>query len=229
MIGRTLGHFEIVDKVGEGGMGVVYKARDTHLDRFVALKILPPAKAEDVDRRRRFAQEAKTASALNHPGIVTIYDITQHEGIDFIAMEFVPDDADRVIPRYGLRLNQILDYGVQIADALAAAHAAGIVHRDLKPANVILTEQGRIKVLDFGLAKLVDRPGLVMHDDASTVSEPGPVTDQGAILGTVAYMAPEQAEGKRSTRAVTSSVLVPCSTRWRPESEPSRATHRFRP
>ena len=171
MIGRTLGHFEIVDKLGEGGMGVVYKARDTHLDRFVALKILPPAKAEDVDRRRRFAQEAKTASALNHPGIVTIYDITQHEGIDFIAMEFVPGRTlDRVIPRHGLGLNETLDYGVQIADALAAAHAAGIVHRDLKPANVIVTEQGRIKVLDFGLAKLVERVGLSARDDA-TVSE----------------------------------------------------------
>ena len=196
LIGRRLGHFEILDKLGEGGMGVVYKARDTHLERFVAIKILPPAKAEDVDRRRRFAQEAKTASALNHPGIVTIYDITQHEGIDFIAMEFVPGRTlDRVIPRHGLGLNETLDYGVQIADALAAAHAAGIVHRDLKPANVIVNEQGRIKVLDFGLAKLVERVGLSARDDA-TVSQASPVTDHGAIVGTVAYMAPEQAEGK---------------------------------
>jgi serine/threonine protein kinase len=177
-------------------MGVVYKARDTHLDRFVAIKILPPAKAGDVDRRRRFAQEAKTASALNHPGIVAIYDITQHDGVDFIAMEFVSGRTlDRVIPRHGLGLNETLDYGVQIADALAAAHAAGIVHRDLKPANVIVTEQGRIKVLDFGLAKLVERVGLSARDDA-TVSQASPVTDQGTIVGTVAYMAPEQAEGK---------------------------------
>ena len=161
MIGHTLGHFEILEKLGEGGMGVVYKARDTHLDRLVAIKILPPDKVADGDRRRRFVQEAKTASALNHPGIVTIHDITQHEGIDFIAMEFVPGRTlDRVIPRHGLGLKETLDYGVQIADALAAAHAAGIVHRDLKPANVIVTDHGRIKVLDFGLAKLVDRPGL---------------------------------------------------------------------
>jgi len=197
MIGHTLGHFEILEKLGEGGMGVVYKARDTHLDRLVAIKILPADKVADRDRRRRFAQEAKTASALNHPGIVTIHDITQHEGIDFIAMEFVPGRTlERVIPRHGLGLKETLDYGVQIADALAAAHAAGIVHRDLKPANVIVTEQGRIKVLDFGLAKLLDRPGLVAWDDAPTATHPAPVTDQGAIVGTVAYMAPEQAEGK---------------------------------
>jgi len=197
MIGRTLGHFEILEKLGEGGMGVVYKARDTHLDRLAAIKILPPDKVGDRDRRLRFAQEAKSASALNHPGIVTIYDIAQHEGIDFIAMELVPGRTlDRVIPRRGLGLNETLDYGVQIADALTAAHTAGIVHRDLKPANVIVTEQGRIKVLDFGLAKLVDRAGLAAWDDAPTATHPAPVTDQGAIVGTVAYMSPEQAEGK---------------------------------
>ena len=197
MVGQTLGHFEILEMLGEGGMGVVYKARDTHLDRLVAIKILPADKVADRDRRRRFAQEAKSASALNHPGIVTIHDIAQHEGIDFIAMEFVPGRTlDRVIPWHGFGLNETLDYGVQIADALAAAHAAGIVHRDLKPANVIVTEQGRIKVLDFGLAKLVDRPGLAAWDDAPTATHPAPVTGHGAIVGTVAYMSPEQAEGK---------------------------------
>ena len=197
MIGRTIGHFEILEKLGEGGMGVVYKARDTHLDRLVAIKILPPDKVADGDRRRRFAQEAKTASALNHPGIVTIYDITQHEGIDFIAMEFVPGRTlDRVIPRHGLAVRETLDYGAQIADAIAAAHAAGVVHRDLKPANLIVTAQGRIKVLDFGIAKLVDRPGLSALDAAATATRSVAGTDQGAILGTVAYMAPEQVEGK---------------------------------
>jgi eukaryotic-like serine/threonine-protein kinase len=197
MVGQTLGHFEILEKLGEGGMGVVYKARDTHLDRLVAIKILPADKVADRDRRRRFAQEAKSASALNHPGIVTIHDIAQHEGIDFIAMEFVPGRTlDRVIPWHGFGLNETLDYGVQIADALAAAHAAGIVHRDLKPANVIVTEQGRIKVLDFGLAKLVDRPGLAARDDAPTATHPAPVTGHGVIVGTAAYMSPEQAEGK---------------------------------
>jgi len=178
-------------------MGVVYRARDTRLDRLVAIKILPADKVADRDRRRRFAQEAKSASALNHPGIVTIHDIAQHEGIDFIAMEFVSGRTlDRLIRRHGFGLHETLDYGVQIADALAAAHAAGIVHRDLKPANVIVTEQGRIKVLDFGLAKLVDRAGLPAWDDAPTATRPAPVTDEGAIVGTVAYMAPEQAEGK---------------------------------
>ena len=197
MIGRTIGHFEILEKLGEGGMGVVYKARDTHLDRLVAIKILPPDKVADGDRRRRFAQEAKTASALNHPGIVTIYDITQHEGIDFIAMEFVPGRTlDQVIPRHGLAVRETLDYGAQIADAIAAAHAAGVVHRDLKPANLIVTAQGRIKVLDFGIAKLVDRPGLSALDAAATATRSVAGTDQGAILGTVAYMAPEQVEGK---------------------------------
>jgi len=197
MIGQTLGHFEILEKIGEGGMGVVYKARDTHLDRFVAIKILPADKVADSDRRRRFAQEAKAASALNHPGIVTIYDITQHERVDFIAMEFVPGRTlDRVIPRHGLRLKETLDYAVQIAEALAAAHAAGIVHRDLKPANVIVTDHGQIKVLDFGLAKLVERVALPAWDDGPTATRAAPVTDQGAIVGTVAYMAPEQAEGK---------------------------------
>ena len=192
-----LGHFEIVDKLGEGGMGVVYKARDTHLDRLVAIKILPADKVADGDRRQRFVQEARTASALNHPGIVTIHDITQHDGIDFIAMELVPGRTlERIIPRYGLGLKETLDYAIQIADAFAAAHAAGVVHRDLKPANVIVTDHGRIKVVDFGLAKLVNRPGLRGLDDAVTGTNAAPFTDQGAIMGTVAYMAPEQAEGK---------------------------------
>src|SRR5262244_4084306 len=134
-LGRTLSHYRILEKLGEGGMGVVYKARDTHLDRFVALKILPPEKVADPDRKRRFVQEAKAASALNHPNIVHIYDIDQQEGIDFIAMEFVPGKTlDQLIPRHGMRLNESLKVSVQMADALAAAHAAGIVHRDLKPA-----------------------------------------------------------------------------------------------
>ena len=197
MIGRTLAHFEILEKLGEGGMGVVYKARDRHLDRLVAIKLLPPDKVADRDRRLRFVQEAKTASALNHPGIVTIHDIAQHEGVDFIAMEFVPGRTlERVLPPRGLGLNEAVDYAMQIGDALAAAHAAGIVHRDLKPSNVVVTEQGRIRILDFGLAKLVDRPGPAMWEEGPTDTHPALVTAQGAIMGTVAYMSPEQAEGK---------------------------------
>ena len=194
MIGRTLGHFEILEMLGEGGMGVVYKAHDTHLDRLVAIKVLSAERAAGLDRRR-LVQEAKTASSLNHPGIVTIHDITSHEGVDFIAMELVPGRTlDRLIPRHGLPLSEALDYGIQIANAVAAAHAAGVVHRDLKPANVIVSDRGRIKVLDFGLAKLVHNgPGA---DGAATATRTAPVTEQGVIVGTVAYMSPEQAEGK---------------------------------
>ena len=197
MIGRTLAHFEILEKLGAGGMGVVYKARDTHLDRLVAIKLLPPDKVADRDRRLRFVQEAKTASALNHPGIVTIHDIAQHDGVDFIAMEFVPGRTlDRIIPSRGLGLNEAVDYAMQIGDALTAAHAAGIVHRDLKPSNVVVTEQGRIRILDFGLAKLLDPSGRAMWEQGATDTDAALVTAQGAIMGTVAYMSPEQAEGK---------------------------------
>jgi eukaryotic-like serine/threonine-protein kinase len=196
MIGQTLGHFEILELLGEGGMGVVYKAHDTHLDRLVAIKVLSPERAAGLDRRR-FVQEAKTASSLNHPGIVTIHDITNQEGIDFIAMELVPGRTlDRLIPRHGLPLPEALDCGIQIANAVAAAHAAGVVHRDLKPANVIVSDRGRIKVLDFGLAKLAANIGPGAADGAPTATRTSPVTEQGVIVGTVAYMSPEQAEGK---------------------------------
>src|ERR1041385_6168519 len=132
----TFSHYEVLEKLGEGGMGVVWKARDTRLDRLVALKVLPADKVSDPERKRRFEQEAKAASALNHPNIITIYDIGQTDGTDFMAMEFVPGSAlDQLIPRRGLRLNEALKYAIQVADALAAAHAAGIVHRDLKPGN----------------------------------------------------------------------------------------------
>src|SRR6266487_3229493 len=142
MVGRTISHYEILEKVGEGGMGVVYKALDGRLDRLVALKVLPPQKVADSDRKRRFVQEAKAASALNHPNIITIYDIGSADGIDFIAMEFVAGKTlDRCIPRHGWRLDEALKYSVQIADALVAAHKAGIVHRDLKPGNVMVTER----------------------------------------------------------------------------------------
>ena len=197
MIGHTLAHFDILEKLGEGGMGVVYKARDKHLDRLVAIKILPPDQIANPDRRLRLVQEAKTASALNHPGIVAIHDIAHDKGVDFIAMEFVPGRTlERVIPRRGLGLTETVDYGIQIADALAAAHAAGIVHRDLKPSNVIVTEQGRVRVLDFGLAKLFDRAGLAGADDGPTATHTGLLTAEGVIAGTVVYMSPEQAQGK---------------------------------
>ena len=195
MIGRTISHYEVIEKLGEGGMGVVYKARDSHLKRFVALKVLPPEKVADPERKHRFVQEARSASALNHPNIVTVYDIDQSDGIDFIAMEYVEGKTlDELIGRKGLKLSEALKYAVQIADALAKAHAAGIVHRDLKPGNVMVTAEGRVKVLDFGLAKLTEA---APESQDSTTQLEHPATESGMIVGTVAYMSPEQAEGKK--------------------------------
>jgi len=195
MIGRTISHYEITEKLGEGGMGVVYKARDTRLKRFVALKVLPPEKVADAERKRRFAQEARAASALNHPNIVTVHDIDQADGVDFIAMEYVEGKTlDELIGRKGLKLNEALKCAIQIADALAKAHAAGIVHRDLKPGNVMVTPDGRVKVLDFGLAKLTETAPVGPEDSTLTAA---PSTELGAVVGTAAYMSPEQAEGKK--------------------------------
>ncbi len=175
-------------------MGVVYKARDQHLDRFVAIKVLPPELVADPDRKRRFVQEAKAASALNHPNIITIHDIASDNGTDFIVMEYVQGKTlGQLIPRRGLKLNDVLKYAIQIADALAKAQAAGIIHRDLKPGNIMVDEGGLVKVLDFGLAKLTERPQI--GEEESTQSIP-PWTDEGTILGTAAYMSPEQAAGK---------------------------------
>jgi serine/threonine protein kinase len=157
MVGRTVSHYQIVERLGAGGMGVVYKARDTHLDRFVAIKVLNPEKVPDPQRKARFVQEAKAASALNHPNIVHIYDIGTDAGADFIAMEYVTGKAlDQLIPRKGMRLNEALKIAAQVADALARAHEAGIVHRDVKPSNLMVDEHGVVKVVDFGLAKLTE-------------------------------------------------------------------------
>jgi eukaryotic-like serine/threonine-protein kinase len=198
MTGRTISHYSVEEKLGEGGMGVVYKALDIRLDRFIALKILPADKVADPDRKRRFIQEAKAASALNHPNIITIHDIDQADGVDFIAMEHVDGKTlDHVIPRNGMRLSELLKYAIQIAGALSRAHAAGIIHRDIKPANIMVTPDGHVKVLDFGLAKLTE----VVEDNTQAPTAPMKAandgTGEGTILGTVAYMSPEQAEGKK--------------------------------
>ena len=151
MIGHTIDHYRIESKLGQGGMGVVYKARDAHLDRPVAIKVLPADKVADPGRKQRFVQEAKAASALNHPNIVTIHDIRSVDGVDFIVMEYIEGQTlDELVPSKGMRPAQALKYAVQIADALAKAHGAGIVHRDLKPSNIMVTDEGRIKILDFG-------------------------------------------------------------------------------
>jgi eukaryotic-like serine/threonine-protein kinase len=195
MTGTTVGHYEIQDKLGEGGMGVVYRARDVLLNRSAALKFLPTDGADPEEKRRRFVQEAQSASALNHPNIITIYEVAQAGDRDFIAMELVQGQPlDKLIEKKPLALSTALSYAIQIADALAAAHAAGIVHRDLKPGNVMVGDSGRIKVLDFGLAKLMASSS--SSDASQTVLAGSPRTVQGTIMGTVAYMAPEQAEGK---------------------------------
>ena len=195
MIGQTISHYSILEKLGEGGMGVVYKARDTNLDRFVAIKVLPAERVADPERKRRFVQEAKAASSLNHPNIITIYDIGQADGIDFISMEWVVGKTlDQLIPRNGIRLSEALKCAVQIADALARAHSAGIVHRDLKPGNIMINEHGLVKVLDFGLAKLTEAIPASGDEATRTLA---PTTEEGKIVGTVAYMSPEQAEGKK--------------------------------
>ncbi|HYK88426.1 MAG TPA: protein kinase, partial [Acidobacteriota bacterium] len=194
LTGRILLHYRIIEKIGEGGMGVIYKARDAHLDRTVAIKVLPAEAMADTERKRRFVQEAKTASALNHPNIIDIHDINSDGGVDFIAMEYVEGKTlDRRIWGKGIRIGEALKYAIQIADALAAAHAAGIVHRDLKPANIMVTETGLVKVLDFGLAKLMQP---IQSEVTGTVPNVESLTGDGRIMGTVAYMSPEQAEGK---------------------------------
>ena len=196
VIGQVLGHYRIESKLGEGGMGVVYLARDTHLDRPVAIKVLTAESVANPERKRRFVQEAKAASALNHPNIIHIYDIDQAHGVDFIAMEYIAGHTiERLIGRREMGLRETLKYAVQIADALAKAHTAGIVHRDLKPANVMVTEDGLVKVLDFGLAKLTERGA--PEDESAETETMRARTEEGTIVGTVAYMSPEQAEGKK--------------------------------
>jgi serine/threonine-protein kinase len=204
MVGSVISHYEVLDKLGEGGMGMVFRARDTQLGRFAALKILIPATGESPDQQARFIQEARAASSLNHPNIITIYEIFKSGDGDCIAMEFVRGQtlAD-VLSRGRMLVVDCLKVAMQIADALGAAHSIGIVHRDLKPANVMVTPEGLAKVLDFGLAKLAQGDGsLDFGESDATMSihlagAARPHTAEGAIIGTVAYMSPEQAEGRR--------------------------------
>jgi serine/threonine protein kinase/Tol biopolymer transport system component len=192
--GSRLGPYEIIEMVGAGGMGEVFKARDSRLGRLVAIKMLPRHKLSDPDRKRRFVQEARAASALNHPNIVTVYDIANDEQVDYLVMEYVAGNSlDRLISRKRVRLAEALGYAAQVADALAAAHAAGIVHRDIKPANLMVTAESQIKILDFGLAKLVEAaPG----SEGETQSQESVLTEAGTVMGTVGYMSPQQAMGQ---------------------------------
>ncbi len=222
LIGRQVGHYQILAPLGEGGMGVVYKARDTLLSRTVALKVLPPELVINPERKRRFVQEAKAASSLNHPNIITIYDIVGDKGEDFIVMEYVAGQTlAEILASRRLTLDDALKYAVQIASALAAAHGAGVVHRDLKPGNVMVDGQGVVKVVDFGLAKLAARKVFGELSDAQAAKTDSALeTGEGAILGTVDYMSPEQAEGKpvdvRSDIFSFGAMLYELLTRRRP-------------
>ncbi len=198
MIGQVISHYRVLDQIGAGGMGVVYRAEDTRLGRPLVLKFLPAALSRDPMALERFEREAKAASSLNHPGICTVYDIGEYQGQRYIAMEYLEGQPlDRFIGGKPLPLSMMLDLGVQITDAIELAHTQGILHRDIKPANIFITKRGHAKVLDFGLAKLAAGSSGASALDATAQTVAAQIlTTVGMAVGTVAYMSPEQARGE---------------------------------
>jgi eukaryotic-like serine/threonine-protein kinase len=228
--GSKLGPYEVISPAGSGGMGEVYRARDLRLGREVAIKVLPRDRMADEDRGRRFVQEARAASALSHPNIVTIHEIESVDGMDFIVMEYIRGRSlDEIIPRQGMRLAEVLRVAIPIVDALATAHARGIVHRDIKPQNVMVTEEGTVKVLDFGLAKLVRPSGERPKSETATdVGAHAVQSRSGMVAGTLGYMSPEQAAAGAVDARSDVFSFGRCCTRWRRGSAPSAGGRRRR-